>query len=169
MEYTRVTHNFPPLYAADSRVLILGSIPSPKSREQAFFYGHPRNRFWPVLAAVFGECMPQSIEEKRSLALRHHIAMWDTLAACEIRGASDTSIRNAQPNDLNWMIAQTQVHTIFCTGSTSFQYYKRLCQPQTGMEAVCLPSTSPANAAWSKERLIEAYRVVAQAVQKPIA
>lgn len=164
MEYTHVTHNFPPLFAPDSRALILGSIPSPKSREQAFFYGHPQNRFWPVLAAVFGEPAPQTIEDKRSLALRHHIAMWDTLAACDIRGASDTSIRNPVPNDLPWLIAQTQVRAVFCTGTTSYKYYKKLCQPQTGIEAVCLPSTSPANAAWSKERLIQAYSVIAQAV-----
>ena len=164
MEYTHVTHNFPPLFAPDSRALILGSIPSPKSREQAFFYGHPQNRFWPVLAAVFGEPAPQTIEDKRSLALRHHIAMWDTLAACDIRGASDTSIRNSVANDLPWLIAQTQVRAVFCTGATSYKYYKKLCQPQTGIEAVCLPSTSPANAAWSKERLIQAYSVIAQAV-----
>ena len=164
MEYPHVTHNFPPLFAPDSRALILGSIPSPKSREQAFFYGHPQNRFWPVLAAVFGEPAPQTIEDKRSLALRHHIAMWDTLAACDIRGASDTSIRNPVANDLPWLIAQTQVRAVFCTGTTSYKYYKKLCQPQTGIEAVCLPSTSPANAAWSKERLIQAYSVIAQAV-----
>lgn len=164
MEYTHVTHNFPPLFAPDSRALILGSIPSPKSREQAFFYGHPQNRFWPVLAAVFGEPAPQTIEDKRSLALRHRIAMWDTLAACDIRGASDTSIRNPVPNDLPWLIAQTRVRAVFCTGTTSYKYYKKLCQPQTGIEAVCLPSTSPANAAWSKERLIQAYSVIAQAV-----
>lgn len=164
MEYTHVTHNFPPIFAPDSRALILGSIPSPKSREQAFFYGHPQNRFWPVLAAVFGEPAPQTIEDKRSLALRHRIAMWDTLAACDIRGASDTSIRNPVANDLPWLIAQTRVRAVFCTGATSYKYYKKLCQPQTGIEAVCLPSTSPANAAWSKERLIQAYSVIAQAV-----
>ena len=164
MEYTHVTHNFPPLFAPDSRALILGSIPSPKSREQAFFYGHPQTPFWPALAAVFGDPAPQTIEDKRSLALRHHIAMWDTLAACDIRGASDTSIRNPVANDLPWLIAQTQVRAVFCTGATSYKYYKKLCQPQTGIEAVCLPSTSPANAAWSKERLIQAYSVIAQAV-----
>ena len=160
MEYTHVTHNFPPLFAPDSRALILGSIPSPKSREQAFFYGHPQNRFWPVLAAVFGEPAPQTIEDKRSLALRHRIAMWDTLAACDIRGASDTSIRNPVANDLPWLIAQTQVRAVFCTGTTSYKYYKKLCQPQTGIEAVCLPSTSPANCACPLPRLIEAYRVL---------
>lgn len=164
MEYTLVTHNFDPLFAPDSRVLILGSIPSPKSRAQRFFYGHPQNRFWPVLAAVFGEDAPQTVEEKRALALRHHVAMWDTLASCEIRGASDTSIRNPVANDLPWLIAQTEVRAVFCTGATSYKYYCRLCRDKTGIDAVCLPSTSPANAAWSRERLIEAYRVIADAV-----
>lgn len=164
MEYTHVTHNFPPLFAPDSRALILGSIPSPKSREQAFFYGHPQNRFWPVLAAVLGEPAPVTVEDKRALALRHHIAMWDTLASCEIRGASDTSIRNPVANDLNWLIRQTAVQHVFCTGATSFKYYNKLCLPQTGIEAICLPSTSPANAAWNRERLIQAYQVIAQAV-----
>lgn len=164
MEYTTVTHNFDPLFAPDSRVLILGSIPSPKSRAQKFFYGHPQNRFWPVLAAVFGEDAPQTVEEKRALALRHHIAMWDTLASCEIRGASDTSIRNPVANDLPWLIAQTEVRAVFCTGATSYKYYCKLCRDKTDIDAVCLPSTSPANAAWSRERLIEAYRVIADAV-----
>ena len=164
MEYTKVVHNIEPLFAPDSRVLILGSIPSPKSREQQFFYGHPQNRFWPVLAAVFGEDAPTTVGEKRALALRHHIAMWDTLHSCEIRGASDTSIKNPVANDLKRLIDQTAVHAVFCTGATSYKYYNRLCRAQTGIEAVCLPSTSPANAAWSKEKLVEAYRVIAKAV-----
>ena len=166
MEYTLVTHNFPPLFAPDSRVLILGSIPSPKSRARGVGCGGPRTRGGPGLGAVLGEGAPATVEEKRALALRHHIAMWDTLASCEIRGASDTSIRNPVPNDLNWLIGQTQVTHIFCTGATSYRYYRKLCQPATGIEAVCLPSTSPANAAWSRERLIEAYRVIAQTLHE---
>lgn len=168
MEYTKVVHNIEPLFAPDSRVLILGSIPSPKSREQRFFYGHPQNRFWPVLAAVFGEDAPATVGEKRALVLRHHIAMWDTLHSCEIRGASDTSIKNPVANDLKWLIDQTAVRAVFCTGATSYKYYNRLCRAQTGIEAVCLPSTSPANAAWSRERLVQAYRVIAETVGEEI-
>ena len=168
MEYTKVVHNIEPLFASDSRVLILGSIPSPKSREQRFFYGHPQNRFWSVLAAVFGEDAPATVGGKRALALRHHIAMWDTLHSCEIRGASDTSIKNPVANDLKWLIDQTAVRAVFCTGATSYKYYNRLCRAQTGIEAVCLPSTSPANAAWSRERLVEAYRVIAETVGEEI-
>ncbi len=118
MEYTTVVHNIDPLYAPDSRVLILGSIPSPRSRAQRFFYGHPQNRFWPVLAAVLGEPAPATVEEKRALALRHRIALWDTLHSCEIRGASDTSIKNPVANDLAGLIAQTQITAVFCTGAT---------------------------------------------------
>ena len=162
-EYIKVYHNIPPLWAADSRVLILGSFPSPKSREQKFFYGHPRNRFWPVLAEVFGENVPETIEQKRQLALRHHIAMWDTIASCEIKGASDTSIKDPKPNDLNSIIKQSQIKAVFCTGAASYKYYVKLCESDTGIPAVCLPSTSPANAAWSRERLIEAYRIIAEA------
>lgn len=166
MESTKVIHNIDPLFAPDSKVLLLGSFPSPKSREQRFFYGHPQNRFWSVLAAVFDEDAPKTIEEKRSLALRHKIALWDTLYSCEIRGASDLSIKNPVPNDLPWLLSQTQVNAIFCTGKASYQYYCKLCQEKTGIQAVCLPSTSPANAAWSKERLTQAYRVIRTAAEQ---
>lgn len=162
-EYTPVFHNIPPLWAPDSRVLILGSFPSPKSRQQGFFYGHPRNRFWPVLAAVYGEAPPGTVEEKRALALRHHLALWDTVASCEIIGASDAAIRNPRPNDLMSIIRASQIHAVFCTGTAAFRLYEKLCLEDTGLPAHCLPSTSPANAAWSLEHLTEAYGVIAQA------
>ncbi|MDO4477706.1 MAG: DNA-deoxyinosine glycosylase [Lachnospiraceae bacterium] len=165
-EYTTVYHTIPPLWAADSRVLVLGSFPSPKSREAAFFYGHPRNRFWPVLAAVLGEEAPANVEEKRAMVLRHYIAMWDTLYSCEIKGASDTSIRHPVANDLSSIIERSQIKAVFCTGGTSYKYYVKLCESLTGIRAVCLPSTSPANAAWSFERLVEAYRVIPEALYK---
>lgn len=168
MDYEVVHHTFGPLYDEHSRVLILGSIPSPKSREVNFFYGHPQNRFWPVLAAVLGEPKPETIEEKRAMVLRHGIAMWDTLASCEIRGASDAAIRNPVPNDIAALLKKTSIHTIFCTGATSHKLYTKLCQPQTGLPAVRLPSTSPANAAWSFARLTEAYRVIADALDVAI-
>ena len=166
MAYETVYHTFGPLYDAQSRVLILGSMPSPKSREVGFFYGHPQNRFWPVLAAVLGEPAPETVEQKRALALRRHIAMWDVLASCEIEGASDAAIRNPVPNDLTGLLAQTQVHTIFCTGAASHKLYTKLCQPMTGMPAVRLPSTSPANAAWSRARLEAAYAVIREALER---
>ncbi len=157
MEYEWVTHPFGPLYDQNSRTLLLGSIPSPKSREIGFYYGHPQNRFWPVLAAVFGEPPPQTIAQKRALALRHGVALWDTLACCEIRGASDAAIRNPVANDIASFLKETQIQSIFCTGAVSFRWYEKLCRPKTGLAAVKLPSTSAANAAWSFERLVSAY------------
>lgn len=164
MEYEHIVNPFDALADENSRVLVLGTIPSPKSRQVNFYYGHPRNRFWPVLAAVFGEPAPGSVEEKRALALSHHVALWDTLAACDIRGASDASIRNPEANDIAGLIGRTRIHAVFCTGTTSYRWYTRLCRDTAGIPAVCLPSTSPANAAWSFGRLVEAYRQIAVAV-----
>lgn len=164
MAYGRVYHTFGPLYDARSQVLILGSIPSPASRQAQFFYGHAQNRFWPVLAAVLGEPAPDTVEQKRALALRHGIALWDALASCEIRGASDAAIRNPVPNDIAGLLQKTGIRAVFCTGAASHKWYTKLCRPATGVDAVRLPSTSPANAAWSFERLTRAYAVIAQAL-----
>ena len=140
--------------------LLLGSIPSPKSREIGFFYGHPQNRFWRVLAAVLGEPVPQSIEEKRAMCLKHHVALWDTIARCDIAGASDLSIRNAEPNDIGKLVRESEITRIFATGGKSAELYRKLIEPQLHIPITQLPSTSPANAAWSLDRLIEAYRVI---------
>ncbi len=160
MKPQTVMHNIPPLFHENSSVLLLGSIPSPKSRESGFFYGHPQNRFWKVLPAVFGEPVPQTIEEKRALCLKHNVALWDTIASCVITGASDTSIKNAVPNDISWLLEQTKIKRIFATGGKSAQLYRKLIEPKTGVPIIQLPSTSPANAAWTLERLIEAYRII---------
>ena len=160
MNLQTVVHTIPPLYDSHSRVLLLGSIPSPKSREIGFFYGHPQNRFWRVLAAVLGEPVPQSIEEKRAMCLKHHVALWDTIARCEIAGASDLSIRNAEPNDIGKLVRESEITRIFATGGKSAELYRKLIEPQLHIPITQLPSTSPANAAWSLDRLIEAYRVI---------
>lgn len=160
MNLQTVVHTIPPLYDSHSRVLLLGSIPSPKSREVGFFYGHPQNRFWRVLAAVLGEPVPQSIEEKRAMCLKHHVALWDTIARCDIAGASDTSIRNAVPNDISKLVQESEITRIFATGGKSAELYRKLIEPQLHIPITQLPSTSPANAAWSLDRLIEAYRVI---------
>jgi len=154
------THPFPPLYDENSRVLILGSFPSIKSREQMFFYGHPQNRFWKVLAAVFGEGVPESIEEKRAFLLRNGVALWHTIASCDIVGSSDSSIKNVVPNDLTPILDGAKIERIYVNGKTSEKYYNKYIRDKIGREAVCLPSTSPANAAWSVERLVEAWRVI---------
>lgn len=160
MNLQTVVHTIPPLYDSHSRVLLLGSIPSPKSREIGFFYGHPQNRFWRVLAAVLGEEVPQTIEDKRTMCLKHHVALWDTIARCEIAGASDTSIRNAVPNDIGKLVRESEITRIFATGGKSAELYRKLIEPTLHIPITQLPSTSPANAAWSLERLIEAYRVI---------
>ena len=155
-----IEHPFGPLYTERSRVLILGSFPSVKSREQNFFYGHPQNRFWRLVAALYDDDTPQTVEERRDFLLRHHIALWDVLASCRIVGSSDSSIRDAVPNDIRPILAGAPVRGIFTNGQTAFRLYRQYLLPQIGRDAVCLPSTSPANAAWSFDRLIGAWNVI---------
>ena len=156
----RETHPIAPVFDADSRILILGSFPSVKSRETMFFYGHPQNRFWRVTAAVFGTEVPQSIPEKRAFLLANHIAVWDVIASCEIVGSSDSSIRDVVPNDLSEILKTAQIQTIFTNGGTAAKYYAKYQLPRTGIPAVTLPSTSPANAAWTLQRLKEAWQAI---------
>lgn len=155
-----ITHPIPPLYDRDSRLLILGSFPSVKSREARFFYGHPQNRFWPLLARLLGEDVPQTIEEKKALALSHHIALWDSIASCMIVGSSDSSVRDVKPNDLTPILQGSRVTRVACNGTLSHTMYQRYLFPLTGIEAIRLPSTSPANAAFSMERLLDAWQVI---------
>ena len=155
-----IIHSIEPVFDAESRVLILGTMPSPKSREVQFYYGHPQNRFWRVLAAVLGEEMPRSVPEKKTMLLRHRIALWDVLAECEITGASDSSIRNPVANDLSVILDHAPVQAVFTTGATAWKLYTRLQKPHTGIEAVRLPSTSPANCAVKMEALTEAYKAI---------
>ena len=161
----RLVHPFPPLDDGNSRVLILGSFPSVKSRETMFFYGHPQNRFWRVVSAVLGCECPQTVEEKKRMLHTHHIALWDTIASCEISGSSDSSIREAVPNDLMPILQTAPVRQIFCNGTAAYQLYCRYQQKLTGREAIRLPSTSPANAAWSADRLIQAWSVLRGALE----
>lgn len=160
-EREHIEHGIAPVFDGRSEVLVLGTMPSPASREAAFFYGHPQNRFWRVLAALFDEPAPVTNGERTDLLLRHHIALWDVLASCDIRGALDSSIANARPNDLGRILSAAPIRRVFCTGATSARLYGKLCEPATGLAAVKLPSTSPANAAWSLPRLVEAYRPLA--------
>lgn len=152
-----VIHPIEPVYDAASQVLILGSFPSVRSREEKFFYGHPQNRFWKVLAAVFGCEVPQSVEEKRTFLLAHHIALWDVIASCEVHGSADSSIKNVIPNDLSCILSAAKIDRIFVNGKTAWQYYNRYLRDAVSCKAVCLPSTSPANAAWTLDKLTEAW------------
>lgn len=152
--------SFEPVVWPDSRVLILGTVPSPKSRENQINYGNPRNRFWPVIAALWDEEDPGNNEGRFELLRRHHLALWDVLESCEIRGASDATIADPKPNDIARVLAMAPIESVFTTGATATRLYRRLCEPNCCLGCTGLPSTSPANAAWSFERLKEAYQVV---------
>ena len=156
----RVVHPFPPLFDETSRVLILGSFPSVKSREQNFFYGHPQNRFWKLMAALFEADVPSTIPEKKELILSHHLALWDVIARCTITGSSDASIRDVKANDLRVILEHCPVEKIICNGQKAYSLYQKYIFPEIGKEALCLPSTSPANAQWSPEKLKAAWSAV---------
>ena len=156
----REFHTIPPLYNENSKILILGSFPSVKSRETEFFYGHPQNRFWKVMAALFREKIPESTEEKKSLLLSHGVALWDAVYSCDIVGSSDSSIKNVIPNDILFILSKTSVSKIFLNGKTAEKYYKKYIEKDVDIKAVCLPSTSPANASVSLDELIKKWSVI---------
>ncbi len=160
MEYEHIVHSFEPVYDKDSEILILGTLPSVKSRENNFYYGHKQNRFWKVLATLLKEPLPDTIEEKKAMLLAHRIALWDVIQSCDIKGSSDSSIKNVQPTDIGMILEKTNVTQIYANGNKAGQLYKRYQFPITGIEATVLPSTSPANAAWSLARLCEAWETI---------
>lgn len=153
-------HTVEPVIYKDAKVLILGTFPSPKSREVGFFYGHPQNRFWKVLAALFDESVPQTVEEKKAFLFRHDIALWDVLDSCTITGASDSSIKDPVPNDIASAIEGTDIKAIFTTGQKAYNLYKKFILDSTHIEAISLPSTSPANCAMNLEKLIDKYKII---------
>ena len=156
-------HPIAPIYDKHSTILILGSFPSVKSREEGFFYGHKQNRFWKVVSRVFEEEEPKTIEEKKALLLRNHIAVWDVIAGCDIEGSSDSTIKNVRPNDLSTILDNAQIKAIYVNGKTAEKYYKKYIEKSINRKAVCLPSTSPANAAWSIEKLLDTWRCIKEA------
>lgn len=155
-----MNHTIDPVYNEQSQILILGSFPSVKSREQQFFYGHKQNRFWKVLAGVLGCEVPQTIEEKKAMLLAHHIAVWDVIKSCEIEGSSDASIRDVVPNDLSRILDAADIRAIYTNGGKAHELYGRYIEPVNGIAAHKLPSTSPANAGYSLDRLLEAWSVL---------
>ena len=158
MEAEHIVHPFPPLYDRESRILILGSLPSVKSREQMFFYGHPQNRFWPLMAALYDEPVPGGIGENTAFVLRHHIALWDVIASCRIHGSSDASITDVVVNDIQSIVDKSQIKTVFTTGKKAADLYQKLVS--CGAEHIALPSTSGANAAMSFPVLKEKYHII---------
>ena len=154
MEYKHIVHGFEPVYDENSRILILGSLPSVRSREQCFYYGHPQNRFWRLIAVLRGEAIPSSTDEKKELLIRNRIAVWDVIAECDIMGSSDAAIRNVVPTDIRPILDNTDISCIFVNGAAAGRIYEKYHKPLTSRDAVRLPSTSPANAAFSFERLL---------------
>lgn len=150
-------HNIPPLYDEKAKILILGSFPSVKSREGQFFYHHPQNRFWKVMAAVLDCELPETIEEKKQMILSHHIAVWDVIASCDITGSSDSSIKNVMPNDIGGLLKETEIERIYTNGTAAHKYYQKYIHKIIEKEDIMLPSTSPANAAWTLDRLIAVW------------
>lgn len=157
-EYSHISHTFMPVYDENSKLLILGSFPSVKSREQGFYYGHPQNRFWKVLAEVCGCEVPQTTEDKKRMLLANHIAIWDVIDSCDIIGSSDSSIKNVVPADIAGILSKTKITRIFANGKTAGKLYQKFSEESTGIKAVVLPSTSPANAACTLEKLVEAWK-----------
>ena len=157
MEYEHIVHSFEPVYDKASEILILGTLPSVKSRENNFYYGHKQNRFWKVLATLLKEPVPDTIEEKKAMLLAHRIALWDVIQSCEIEGSSDASIRNVIPNDLSEILKTADIQVIYTNGGKAYELYQKYIFPVNGIKADKLPSTSPANAGYSLERLKEAW------------
>lgn len=157
-EYSFVEHEFAPIYNTESKVLILGTFPSVKSRENHFYYGHPQNRFWKVVARVSGEEIPCTIEEKKAMLLRNHIAIWDVIKSCRIIGSSDSSIQNVVVNDFSEILAKAPVGKIYANGGKAYELYEKYAYEITKREIIKLPSTSPANAAFNLDRLCEQWK-----------
>ena len=152
-DYQQITHEFDPVFNKDSKILILGTLPSVKSREQHFYYGHPQNRFWKVLAHITHKAVPSSVSEKKELLLTHYIAIWDVIKSCEIIGSSDSSIRNVVPSDIEFLLKNANIDVIFGNGAKACELYNKYTFAKTNRPIEKLPSTSPANAAWSLEKL----------------
>lgn len=159
-------HTIAPIYDEYSKILILGSFPSVKSREEQFFYAHPQNRFWRLMANLLGREIPASIDEKRSLLLENGIALWDVIGSCDIDGSDDNSIRNVVPNDLSRILATAEIKHIYTNGGTAYKLYSKFCLPKTGIPAEKLPSSSPANASYSLQKLTEAWKTVANSLEE---
>ena len=160
MEYEHITHSFKPVYDENSRILILGTLPSVKSRENNFYYGHKQNRFWKLLAYLLDEPVPETIDEKKYMLFKNHIAIWDVIQSCDIKGSSDSSIRNAVPVDIALILRAADIRRIYCNGTAAYELFIKHLAPVCGMTPVKLPSTSPANAAWTMDRLYEQWKQI---------
>ena len=156
----RVEHEFDPVFDENSKVLILGSFPSVKSREISFYYGHKRNRFWKIISELTGEKTPENTDDKKEMLLRNKIAVWDVIKSCRIEGSSDSSIKDVEANDINHILKHSNIKKVYTNGGKAHQLYKKYCQKDTGIEDINLPSTSPANASYSLEKLMDKWIII---------
>lgn len=159
-EYKRITQSFEPIFDMNSKILILGSLPSVKSREEGFYYGNPQNRFWLVLSFIYNLEVPRTIDEKIKILINNNIALWDVIESCDIIGSSDSSIKNIIPADLDKIFSNTNIQSIYANGKKASKLYKKYCEKNTGKEIIELPSTSPANAIYTLDKLLEAWKVI---------
>ena len=157
-----IVHPISPVYNEKSKILILGSFPSVKSREEGFFYGHPQNRFWKVLSSICAASEPETVEEKKNLLLENKIALWDVIQSCDIEGSSDSSIKNVRVNDISEILSGADIRLIVTNGKKADALYKKHLEEKTKIKALCLPSTSPANAAFSLDRLLGEWSVISK-------
>lgn len=162
----RQIHTFQPIFDKNSKILILGSFPSVKSRETGFYYGHPRNRFWQVLADIFDDPLPQTVVDKQKMLIAHKIALWDVCSSCEIEGSADSSIHEVIPNDLNIILSAAKIEQIYTNGKTAEALFSKYCRKDCAICSICLPSTSPANAAWNIQKLISEWKIIAKECEK---
>ena len=160
MEIKEVKHNLKPIYNKNSKILILGTMPSPKSREKSFYYSHPQNRFWKVLYKLFDENISNENSKRIEFLYKNNIALWDVLYSCKIEGASDSSIKEPIPNDINIILKEANIKAIFTTGKKAYELYQKYCFPKTKINAISLPSTSPANFKYSLDKLVEEYKII---------
>ncbi|MBG9980367.1 DNA-deoxyinosine glycosylase [Facklamia lactis] len=159
-QHQRIVHPLKPLFQTDSKILILGSFPSVKTREYGFFYGHPQNRFWPLMEVLFQESLSTDIQERKEFLLRHQLAVYDSIYQCDIIGSSDASIQNVKPSDLKLIFQTANIQQVFCNGGTSYKYYQKYHADEFGLPGIQLPSTSPANARYRLEHLVEKWKVI---------
>ena len=159
-EYVHIKHGFLPVFDKNSQILILGTLPSVKSRENNFYYGHPQNRFWRVISNLYGEELPITTADKTDLLLKHQIALWDVILECDIIGSSDSSIKNVVPTDINRVLKNSRIKRIYANGGTAKRLFDKFQKQNCGRDAIQLPSTSPANAACNLESLIESWKII---------
>ena len=156
----RASHEFPPVFDENSEILILGSFPSVKSRQESFFYANPQNRFWKLMAQLLNESTPKDTKDKIVMLKKHKIALWDVIESCDIVGSSDSSISNVVPVDISQILSKANIIKVYANGGKAFELYNKYLYPKTQLDITKLPSTSPANAGYSFDKLLSEWKKI---------